>query len=111
MTSALSATATGKAALEQRLSGNATKAYADVVVTDSEKAIAPIQSSFGGVQPPSPGQDDTRNAVLDAVSQAGDALSDARIAVRRDDDDAMRAAISKLDQATDQLTRVQGGLG
>lgn len=111
MTSALSATATGHAALEARLAGHATKAYADVVVTDSEKAIAPIEASFGGVQPPSPDLDPTRTAVLDALSKAGDALSDARIAVRRDDDDAMRQAISELDDAAAGLSKVQDGLG
>jgi hypothetical protein len=109
--SAISATATATLALNARLDGNATKAFSDVVVTDSEDAIAPIENSFGGVDPPSPTEDDLRTAVLDAVGAAGDALSSARVAVRRDDTDAMRQAVGELNDAQGQLQALRESLG
>ena len=68
-------TASAQIAVRQRLSGDAPRAFVDVVVTESESAIAPIESSFGGVDPPSPADDDLRGAASAAVEDAGDALS------------------------------------
>jgi len=52
--STISATASAQLALQARLSGDAPRTFTDVVVTESEQSIAPIESSFGGVDPPTP---------------------------------------------------------
>ena len=109
--SAISATASATMALNARVNGNATKAFSDVVVTDSEDAVAPIENSFGGVDPPSDAEDQLRTSVLKAVGDAGDALSSARIAIRRDDADAMRQAVDDLDAASQQLKTLRQSLG
>ena len=101
--SAISATATAQQAVEQRIAGDAPRAFSDVVVTDSESAIAPIEASFGGVDPPTPADDALRDSVMTVLGDTSDALSDARIAVRRDDPDALR-------QAADGLATTLSGL-
>lgn len=108
--SAISATASAQLVVQQRLAGDAPRPYADVVVTDGESAIAPIESSFGGVDPPSPSDDPLRDAVLQAVGAAGDALSQARIAVRRDDHDALQQAADDLRAAQQQLQSLRESL-
>jgi hypothetical protein len=97
--------------VQARLGDQATRAYADVVVTQSEQGIAPIEASFGGVQPPGPADDDLRDSVLDALGAAADALAHARIAVRRDDPEAMRQARDELTAATTKLTTLRESIG
>ena len=108
--SAISATASAQLAVLQRLDGDAPRPFADVVVTESESAIAPIESSFGGVDPPSPSDDELRDAVMQALGTAGDALADARIAVRRDDDDGLRQAVGDLQAAQARLQSLRESL-
>jgi hypothetical protein len=108
--SAISATASAELAVQQRLAGDAPRPFADVVVTESENAIAPVESSFGGVDPPSLSDDPLRDGVMQALGAAGDALSDARIAVRRDDDDALRQAVVDLTAAQAQLKSLRDSL-
>ena len=109
--STISATAAAQLALQARLSGDAPRIFTDVVVTESEGSIAPIESSFGGVDPPTPSDDGLRNAVLDAVGKAGDALSDARVAVRRDDMTALAQAGDDLKTAQTALQSLRESLG
>jgi hypothetical protein len=85
------------------LSGNATKAYTDTVVTDSENAMGGIQTSFGVVDPPSPDQDTLRDQTLTVLGDADDALAHARIAVRRGGPSALNAARKELQDATTGL--------
>jgi hypothetical protein len=108
--SAISATASAQLAVQQRLAGDAPRPFADVVVTNSESAIAPIESSFGGVDPPTPSEDQLRDAVMQALGTAGDALSQARIAVRRDDEEGMREAEGDLQAAQGQLQSLRESL-
>ncbi|HEU4997486.1 MAG TPA: hypothetical protein VFT68_00965 [Lapillicoccus sp.] len=109
--SAASVTTAADLAVQARLGDQATRAYADVVVTESEQEIDPIEASFGGVDPPSPANDELRDSVLDALGAAGDALAHARIAVRRDDADAMREAHVELTASVDQLTTLRESIG
>jgi len=70
-----------------------------------------IESSFGGVDPPTPSDDALRDAVLDAVGTAGDALSDARVAIRRDDMTALTEAGADLQAAQTALQSLRESLG
>jgi len=108
--SAISATASAQLAVQQRLSGQSPRPFADVVVTDSEAAMAPIESSFGGVDPPSPAEDQLRDSVMHALGTADDALAGARIAVRRDDDQEMQQANAELQAALSQLQSLRDSL-
>jgi len=109
--STISATASAQLAVQARLSGDAPRTFTDVVVTESEGSIAPIESSFGGVDPPTPSDDALRDAVLDAVGTAGNAISDARVAIRRDDMTALTKASSDLQAAQTALQSLRESLG
>lgn len=108
--SAVSETATAALAVQARLDGRSTHAFADVVVTAGEQAIGPIEASFGGVDPPTAREDALRASTLEHLGAAGDALAAARLAVRRDDPAALEAATADLDEVTEELTAALGAL-
>lgn len=109
--SALSETSTAQIAVDVLLSGNATNAYADTVVTDSENAMGGIQTSFGVVDPPTPTQDELRDQVLALLGEADDALAHARIAVRRGDVSSLTDARQELEDASARLESARADLG
>jgi hypothetical protein len=109
--SASSETSTARLALDGLLSGKATNAYADTVVTDSENAMGGVETSFGVVDPPSRGQDQLRDQVTALLGDADDALAHARIALRRNDRSALRGALRELDASTSQLEHARAALG
>lgn len=109
--SAVSETATARLAVRARLDGRSTNAYADTVITDSEKALAPIEATFGGVDPPTTTEDRLRTSTLEHLGAASDALARARVAVRRDDAAALREAEGALSDATDGLSQALEALG
>ena len=78
-------------------------AYADTLVTEAEDAIDPVEASFGMVDPPEPALDELRSDVLDQLSETGDLLADARIAVRRGDSDAMATLAGELRRVADAM--------
>jgi len=109
--SATSEAAAARIAVNARLSGDATRAYADTVITDSESALAPIEGSFGGVDPPSKQEDDLRNQVFAVLGDVDDALSSARIAVRRDDRAGLAKAATDLATVLASLGKLRESLG
>jgi hypothetical protein len=109
--SGLSEALTAHLVIGQWLDRHATGEYADVVLTDSETALGPIQDSFGSRQPDSPRDDDLRDTVLQILSDEQDALAHARIAVRRSDVAGLRQADTEITDAIDNLTKAKGSLG
>lgn len=109
--SAVSETATAALAVQARLDDRSTNPYTDTVVTDAEKALGPIEASFGGVDPPTSVDDRLRDSTMDHLGAAADALAAARVAVRRDDPAALRAAVDELDAVTDELDGALEDLG
>jgi hypothetical protein len=87
-----------------------TNPYADTVVTDSESALGPIEDSFGTVDPPQRADDRLRDEVTTVLGDAADACAAARIAVRRDDKDAMRSAAEDLREVADRMESLEDGL-
>ncbi|WP_140743670.1 hypothetical protein [Pedococcus bigeumensis] len=108
--SAASETSTAQIAVDALLSGNATNAYADTVVTDSENAMGGIETSFGVVDPPTPTQDPLREQVLTLLGDADDALAHARIAIRRGDASSLTDARKELDDASAHLESARADL-
>jgi hypothetical protein len=97
--------------IRQFLNHHSTGEYADVVLTDSETALGPIQDSFGSRQPDSPRNDDLRDTVLKVLGDEQDALSHARIAVRRSDVAGLQDADADLADVIADLTKAQADLG
>jgi hypothetical protein len=109
--SGLSEARTAHLVIGQWLDRHATGEYADVVLTDTESALGPIQDSFGSRQPDSPSDDDLRDTILQALGDEADALAHARIAVRRSDVAGLRMADTEITDAIDNLTKAQRSLG
>lgn len=101
--SATSAVRSAELALQSWLDGRMPGTSADVVVTDAEGALGPIDVAFGGVDPPSRDSDKVRSDVVGLLGDAEDALAQSRIAVRRDDPEGVRAALDALDKAAADL--------
>lgn len=101
--SATSAVRSAELALQSWLDGRMPGTSADVVVTDAEGALGPINVAFGGVDPPSRDSDQVRSNVVKLLGDAEDALAQSRIAVRRDDSRGARTALTELDKAADDL--------
>ncbi len=94
--SGVSDTRTGAMALQNLLARRIPRPYGDTVVTDSEKSLGPVEDSFGAVDPPSPADERLRDVVVALLSDAGDALAEARIAVRHDDRADMATSMNTL---------------
>jgi len=101
-----SSTRTAELALTHWLDGDLPSPYADVVVTDSETAIGPVSSVFGGVDPPDPGADALRETVLGLLDDAGSAAADGRIALRRGDRAGVRKAAHDLASVSEEMERL-----
>ena len=75
---------------------------ADDSVSSAEESLSGAAGTFVGLQPP-PGADEVRDTATKLLSAAQDAVEDARIAVRRDDRDAMRKAYDAVGKASQAL--------
>ena len=73
--------------------------------------MAPIEASFGAVDPPTPAEDDLRDQVLAVLGAADDALAAARIAIRRDSRSELGTADGDLAKARAGLEKLRGSLG
>jgi hypothetical protein len=109
--SAVSETRTAALAVGEHLAGRIVRTYADTLVTDSEDALGPVEDSFGAVDPPTPTDEKLRDDVGGLLSDAADALSTARIALRKGDTAAMTKSVAhltsvadRMDQASEQLS-------
>lgn len=101
--SAVSETRTAALTLRQHLAGKVVRTYADTVVTDSEDALGPVEDSFGTVDPPTSADEKLRDDVGRLLSEAGDALSAARIALRKGDATGMGKSLADLTSLADRM--------
>jgi hypothetical protein len=97
-------------AVEARLRDRLTQQYAITLLTDHDEALGPIEDSFGNVDPPGPDDDPLRDQVMGLLGDTSDALSTARLSVRRDDRDALHDDLSALRQLGDRLDRAAEAL-
>lgn len=101
--SAVSDTRTGAMTLELHLDDRVMRPYADTVLTESEDAIGPVEDSFGVVDPPTDADAALRTEVGDLLTDAGNALADARIALRSGDRAAMAQSVTQLRAVADAM--------
>ena len=108
--SAVSETRAAALAVEQHLAGRVVRPYADTVVTDSEDALGPVEDDFGNVDPPTRADEKLRDEVGGLLSDAGDALSTARIALRRGDTAGMTKSLADLTALADRMEKAAEAL-
>jgi cytochrome c556 len=90
------------ARLDDKLFGRST----DDVVSSAEESLSGTAGTFVGLQPPQ-GADKVRDASTKLLSDAQDAVEQARIAVRRDDRDGMRQAYDAVGKSAQALDRAE----
>jgi hypothetical protein len=83
---------------------------ADETITANEKALGSISGAFDSVQPP-PGSDAVRDSVSQQLSDAEDAVSAARIALRRSDKKDLLKSLAGLAKVLDDLDATEKRLG
>jgi hypothetical protein len=81
--------------------------YFEVVVVGAESALGAVTSTFTSIQPPDDAASDRLNEELGTqLGDAGDALEDLRIAVRRRDRDGIIASVHTVTELADQLEQL-----
>lgn len=95
--------------LDLRLSDRTFGRAADDAVTGAEGSLSSTAGTFEALQPPR-GADAVREQATSLLSRAEDAVAAARIAIRRDDRTAMRAARNDLATAVDDLDHAPDAL-
>jgi hypothetical protein len=105
--SALSAVQTARITAEAALRGRTTGPYTSVLLGDAEQTLGEIHDTFTSVQPPSTDADQLRDQLDTLLSDADDALSQLRIAARRQDQAGLAKAVQPLAKIADQLDKFE----
>lgn len=100
---ALGAVETTRFTIDLALANRAFGPYQSVTIEDAEEDVSTAQGHFDSIQPPDSRSDGLRALTGDLLSRAGDAVEDARIAMRRGD-------VPRLRQLKDELAHVSGDL-
>jgi hypothetical protein len=101
---ALSEVQTARLAVETSLDHNLPRAYLEVLLQEAEDAFSSIQNTFDSIQPPDTSTADKLRDQLDEVlSDGSDALSQLRIAARRDDTGELRTTSASIKSIADKL--------
>jgi hypothetical protein len=88
--------------LRARLDDKIFARSADDTVSSAEGSLSGNAGTFAGLQPP-PGADEVREGATKLLSDAQDAVEDARIAVRRDDRSDLREAYDAVAEVSTTL--------
>ena len=95
---------------EVQIKDNAWWRYADVVVTDAEKAATTIEGTFTSSQPPSREIEPLYRNTSTMLSDAADLVTDLRIAIRRHDTAEINRLRPQLAAAADDLEILEASL-
>jgi hypothetical protein len=105
---AVGTTRLGISALEQK---QAFDPYLSVLMSEAEEDAGAARQSFDAVQPPGASSDEVRDQVHEVTDEAIDLLSEARIAIRREDHDAVLALDAPLAGVSERLKQLSEELG
>jgi hypothetical protein len=101
---AVSASRTAVLATQTYVHGKLLANYLESTVVDSENTLDSIQSTFTSIQPPATAAaDDLRAELQPLLDDAGSAVTEIRIAIRRDRTDDLVAGSDDLATAADKL--------
>src|SRR4051812_5392730 len=104
-----SAVASDVLVIEAVRRGHTTAAFVSVATSESEDAGSEAISTFSAIQPPDENSEQLRQDVSELLNFADDALSEARIAGRRGDTEALLASEDALQQVDEQLQHAAEG--
>jgi hypothetical protein len=101
---AVSAARTAVLAAQAYADGQLPATYLEPTLVDAEDALDSISSTFTSIQPPpTPAADDLRGQLQPLLDDASSAVTDMRIAARRDRAAELSAAADQLAAAADDL--------
>jgi hypothetical protein len=101
---AVSEVRTALVATDSYLHGRMTAAYLETLLVEGEEALGSVHDTFDSVQPPAgPGADSLRDALDPLLEDAGSAVTELRIAARRDRSDDLRTTAGDLTGVADDL--------
>src|SRR5437764_9753402 len=98
--------ASAQYAARLRLDGRVPHTVADTVVSDAEQDAQGVLSAFDSRQPPDDRSDRLRKKADGPLGDAGDELTDLRVAVRREDREQVLAALAALERTVPRLQKV-----
>src|SRR4051794_21885530 len=91
--------------------GDAFDPYLSVLLGEAEEDAGAARQSFDSVQPPGVDSDEVRDQVHEVTDEAIELLSEARIAIRREDYDAVLALDAPLAGVSERLKQLSEDLG
>src|SRR3954464_6754997 len=91
--------------------GDALDPYLSVLFGEAEEDAGAARQSFDSVQPPGADSDEVRDQVHEVTDDAIDLLSEARIAIRREDHEAVLALDAPLAGVSERLKQLSEDLG
>ena len=101
---AVSEVRTALLATDAFLHGRMTAAYLETLLVDAEESVGSVHDTFDSVQPPAaPGADSLRDTLDPLLEDASSAVTELRIAVRRDRDEDLRTTAGDLSGVADEL--------
>jgi hypothetical protein len=101
---AVSEIRTAIVATDSYLQGRMTAAYLETLLVDAEESLGSVHDTFDSVQPPATaGADALRGTLNPLLDDAGAAVTDLRIAARRDRSDDLRTTAGDLSSVADEL--------
>ncbi len=86
---------TTRVVLELAIANRVLATTADEIVSEAETAAGSVAASFRAVQPPV-STDGAQRRTMRFLSEVEDAISQARIVIRRDDAQGMRSALARI---------------
>ena len=101
---AVSEVRTALVATDAYLLGRMGAAYLETLLVEAEEALGSVHDTFDSVQPPAaPSADSLRDTLDPLLQEAGSALTELRIAARRDRDDDLRTTADDLTGVAEEL--------
>jgi len=101
---AVSEVRTALVATDAYLHGRMGSAYLETMLVAAEEALGSVQDTFDSVQPPAAaGADSLRDTLDPLLDDAGSAVTELRIAARRDRDVTLRTTAGDLTGTADEL--------
>jgi len=99
--------ASGQLAAQLGLQGKSFSAFTDENVTNAENDADSVNSTFGSRQPPDARSDALRQTMAQALSDGTSALTDLRVAVRRENPAQVRKALAEVGNSLKTFNHLQ----
>lgn len=102
----VSAVESAKMTADVAQDGRAPAPYVSLRLSESEEAVASVETALGAVQPPERKLDDLRSETLTVIGDVSDVLEELRVASYRGELDRLPEIATQLEEPLDHLRRL-----